>query len=273
MIEFTKMTGAGNDFIVLDNRDYRFTVLDLSDLAERWCDRRFGVGADGLLALEDPDEPGVHFRMRYHNADGSVGSMCGNGARCLARFAFENGLDRRPLRFATDAGIYEADVPEDPADPVRLFLPPHRGYRLLEPGLCEDLVEGGHFVWTGTEHVVLFVPSVDGAPVQTAGPRLRAAREVSESGANVNFVEVVAPGEIRVRTWEKGVEGETLACGTGATASAIVACLSGRTPPGRVTVRMPGGTLAVEIEGAPETPGRLVLEGPADTVFRGILDV
>ena len=272
MIEFTKMTGAGNDFIVMDNRDRRFTVTELSDLARRWCDRRFGVGADGLLALEDPDHPEVHFRMRYHNADGSVGTMCGNGARCLARFAFENGLVRRPLRFATDAGVYEADVPDDPTDPVRLILPPHRAHRVLEPGLHDDLGGGGHFVWTGTEHVVVFVPSVDEAPVATAGPRLRAAREISEAGANVDFVEVVAPGEIRVRTWEKGVEGETLACGTGATASAIVACLSGRTPAGRVTERMPGGTLAVEIDGTPEAPDRLVLEGPADTVFRGILD-
>jgi diaminopimelate epimerase len=271
-VEFTKMTGAGNDFIVIDNRIYRFPVDALADLARRFCPRRTGVGADGLLALEAAEGPDTHFRMRYHNADGSVGTMCGNGARCLARYAFRSGIRHRPLRFVTDAGVYEADVPDDAAAPVRLHLPAPRGYRMLERGLHPDLPDGGHFIWTGTEHVVVFVPSVDGAPVETAGPELRAAREISGTGANVDFVEVAGPGELRVRTWEKGVEGETLACGTGATAAAVVACLSGRIPAGRVRVRMAGGELAVGVEGDPTEPDRLYLEGPAETVFRGTLE-
>lgn len=273
MIEFTKMTAAGNDFIVLDNRKGLFTVDGLSALARRFCPRRTGVGADGILALEEADGAGLHFRMRYHNADGSIGTMCGNGARCLARYAFDLGIRHRPLRFTTDAGVYEADVPDDGSAPVRLLLPPPRAYRPLEPGLHESLPGGGHYIWTGTEHVVVFVPSVEEAPVGRDGPRLRLAGAVTESGANVDFVEVAGPGEIRVRTWEKGVEGETLACGTGATASAIVACMTGRVPVGRVAVTMPGGALAVGIQGDPAAPDRLYLEGPADTVYRGILEI
>lgn len=269
MIEFTKMTGAGNDFIVIDNRDRRFSVEKLADLARRLCPRRFGVGADGLLALEKAEAADLHYRMRYNNADGSIGTMCGNGARCLARFAFERGIRGRPLRFVTDAGVYRAEVPDEGDGPVRLFLPAPERYRSLEAGMHEDLAGGGHFIWTGTEHVVLFVSSVDDAPVDRVGPSLRQARAVSESGANVDFVEVTAERRIRVRTWEKGVEGETLACGTGATASAVVAFLTGRVPAGRIIVQMPGGELAVGIEGDSTAPDGLYLEGPADVVYRG----
>lgn len=272
VVEFTKMTGAGNDFIVVDNRFYHFSGSELAGLARRYCPRRTGIGADGLLALEESGASGLHFRMRYRNADGSLGTMCGNGARCLARYAFHAGMRRDPLRFETDAGIYEARVPEDDALPVRLHLPAPADYRPIAADAHPDLPEGAYAVWTGTEHLVVFVPSVGDVPVATVGPRLRHAAFAEPAGVNVDFVEVEAPGRLRVRTFEKGVEEETLACGTGATAAAVVACLTGRAPGGHVDVRMAGGTLGVGIEGPPMAPDGFYLEGPAETVFRGTIE-
>src|SRR5690606_7040767 len=128
-VPFTKMHGAGNDFIVLDNRFMHFSAAELAALAQRFCPRRFGVGADGLLALSPSDEPGIDFRMEYVNPDGSRAGMCGNGARCLARFARSAGLEAEPLTFRADAGVYRASVPPEPEAPVRLFVPPPERYR------------------------------------------------------------------------------------------------------------------------------------------------
>lgn len=269
VVEFTKMSGAGNDFIVIDNRFYHFNSVELSSLALRYAPRRTGIGADGLLALESSDTEGVDFRMRYLNADGSVGTMCGNGARCLALYARSAGLESQPLIFDTDAGRYEAYVDVDPSADVRLVLGPHADYGKRDLAAMDGLPGEAHYIWTGTEHVVVFVPDVDQAPVAETGPVLRADPAISSTGANVNYVEVTGRAALRVRTFEKGVEAETLACGTGATASAIVACLSGRIAAGRVEVNMPGGRLVVDIQGDPRFPDRLVLEGPAEVVFRG----
>lgn len=269
VVEFTKMSGAGNDFIVIDNRFYHFSGAELRELVLRWAPRRTGIGADGLLALESADTEGVDFRMRYLNADGSVGSMCGNGARCLARYARSAGLESQPLVFDTDAGRYEAYVEAEPSADVRLVLGPYADYGRRDLAAMEGLPGEAHYVWTGTEHLVVFVPDVDQAPVAETGPVLRADPAISSTGANVNYVEVTGRAALRVRTFEKGVEAETLACGTGATASAIAACLTGRINAGRVQVSMPGGTLVVDIQGDPQFPDRLVLEGPAEFVFRG----
>lgn len=267
VVEFTKMTGAGNDFIVIDNRFYHFSGAELADIARRHCPRRTGIGADGVLAMEEAE--GVDFRMRYLNADGSVGSMCGNGARCLARYARAAGMTAEPLVFLTDAGTYRASVPENSTADVRLYLPPHADYgtRSLDAGVA--LPDVAHYVWTGTEHVVVFVDRANEAPVAVEGPRLRRDPGLSTHGANVDFVEVAGPDHLRVRTYEKGVEEETLACGTGATAAAVTACLTGRVLPGRIRVDMPGGRLHVGILGDARRPDEFFLEGPADLVFRG----
>ena len=269
VVEFTKMSGAGNDFIVIDNRFYHFSAAELRDLAQRWAPRRTGIGADGLLALESADDERVDFRMRYVNADGSVGTMCGNGARCLARYARSAGLESQPLVFDTDAGRYEAYVEAEPSADVRLVLEPYADFGKRDLAAMDGLPGEAHYVWTGTEHVVVFVPDVGRAPVAATGPVLRADPALSPTGANVNYVEVTDQATLRVRTFEKGVEAETLACGTGAIASAITACLTGRIASGRVVVSMPGGDLVVDIQGDPLNPDRLVLEGPAEFVFRG----
>jgi diaminopimelate epimerase len=288
VVPFTKMQGAGNDFVVLDNRFLRFTEAELAALARRYCPRRFGVGADGILALNEPATQGAHFRMRYFNADGSLGTMCGNGARCLARFAREGGIAGEPLAdggarlvFDTDGGRYAADVAADGR--VRLHVPPPRDFGRV--ALREAEVDGETWrIWTGTEHTVRFVEDVTKAPVATEGPAVRRDPTLAPAGANVNFVEVVAAGEaaggrarLRARTFEKGVEAETLACGTGALAAALAARLAGRIAADAVAVEMPGGTLDVGFclpEGAAtaEAVTDLTLEGPAEFVYLGTLE-
>ncbi len=278
VVPFTKMNGAGNDFVVLDNRFLHFDVDELAEMARRVCPRRTGVGADGLLALEDTDGE-AHFRMRYRNADGSLGTMCGNGARCLARFAARAGLGdrdeaRAALLFETDGGRYRAEVP-DPgtaSGEVTLHVPPARDFGRAD-------VEGEVYrIWTGTEHAVLFVDSVDDADVTGVGPHLRHHDAFQPTGTNVDFVEVSGeePARVRVRTFEKGVEAETLACGTGAVASALVARRTGRVGgDGRpsVAVEMPGGTLTVAFtRGDGGEPDDLTLSGPAETVYAGTLE-
>jgi diaminopimelate epimerase len=280
VVEFTKMQGAGNDFIIVDNRWYRFSGEELASLAARWCPRRFGIGADGLLAFEDDDE--ADFRMRYVNADGSPATMCGNGARCLARYAVSSGVEGPDVTFATDAGTYRAHVPNDPAAMVRLYVPNARRFRKnvdLDRGLPGGL-DAVHYVWTGTEHLVAFVDggaeALDRVPVDEWGRRLRTDPALEPKGANANFA-VRLQGEeettFAVRTYEKGVEGETHACGTGVLAVATVARkldLAGSEP---ITIETRGGRMRVGHAETPDRPDHLYLEGPATTVFRGTFEV
>lgn len=280
VVEFTKMQGAGNDFVIVDNRWYRFSGDELSDLAARWCPRRFGIGADGLLAFEDDDE--ADFRMRYVNADGSPATMCGNGARCLARYAVSSGVDGPDVTFATDAGTYRAHVPDDPAEMVRLFVPDARRFQenvTLDRPLPDGL-DAVHYVWTGTEHLVAFVgedeASLDRVPVDEWGRHLRTDPSLQPEGANANFA-VRLPDEqpttFAVRTFEKGVEGETHACGTGVLAVATVARrldLAGSEP---ITIDTRGGRMRVGHAETPDRPDHLYLEGPAEFVFRGTFEV
>ncbi len=280
IVPFTKMNGAGNDFLVLDNRFLRFSDGELAALARRFCPRRTGAGADGLLALDEPaqaaeDAPEPDFRMRYRNADGSLATMCGNGARCLARFAARAGLGTAAdggvaLAFDTDGGRYRAEVDGRGASgPVRLAVPPARDYG--------PSVDGAVRIWTGTEHAVVFTDDVAGADVEGEGPRLRGHPAFAPAGTNVNWVQVAGPDRVRVRTFEKGVEAETLACGTGAVASALAASLGGHLgPAGRerqsVAVEMTGGTLEVGFRMADGAPAEITLAGPAETVYEGTLE-
>lgn len=273
VLEFTKMHGAGNDFVVVDNRFYHFSDDELSGLARRLCPRRHSVGADGLLALAPPDGDGTAYRMRYVNADGSWATMCANGARCLARFAQQAGVASGRFAFASDAGRYEADVPDDPSAPVRLFVPAPERYR-AEHALAQPVgpVEAAAYVWPGTEHVVVFVDDVYDVPVAAWGKAIRRDASLQPAGANVNFVEIDGAHEgrprLRTRTFEKGVEAETLACGTGAVAVAYVARRQERVAADEVEVEMPGGVLRVGVgdEGC-------WLEGPAVHVFRATVEV
>jgi len=275
VLEFTKMHGAGNDFIVIDNRFFFFSEAELADIALRFCPRHFGVGADGVLALEEPREEGTHYHMTYVNADGSLGEMCGNGARCLARFAYEAGIAARHLHFTTVAATYEAFI--DPLDPgvVQVIFPVPK---TVTPSFTTISTEGIDldltFVQAGVPHAVWFDDRIDDRRVQEVGSFVRYHPDfVPVQGANVDFVEVVGRdgvSELRVRCYERGVEAETMACGTGAISSFVAASVNGLIATEEALVRMRGGTLRVGF-----TEGRrgVFLEGQAATVFRGTLEL
>ena len=277
ILEFTKMNGSGNDFVVIDNRFYYFSHEELTGLAKRLCQRRTGVGADGILAFMPPEDEQYDYRMKYYNADGTIGTMCGNGACCLARFAQLAGFDGPTLRFESDAGIYTVE-PGQPGDRVKLYVPNPQNIRLN----LDHPVESGkdiHFIWTGTEHAVYFVNDLEAAPVDAMGRTVRRDPLFAPEGVNVNFVQVETPGDpntparLNVRTYEKGVECETLACGTGALASAITAGLTEAVTAYQAEVNMPGGTLGVGYKVKDGEVSDVYLLGNVESVYRGTLEV
>ncbi len=267
MLSFWKMNGAGNDFVVVDNRGQSLS-LDGEEIA-RLCQRQRGIGADGLLVVE-PARQGADYRMRYYNADGGEAEMCGNGARCFARFVnrlSDNTLDK--VAFETMAGIIHADFP---GEAVRIDLGAARKLRM---GAALD-VDGAqltvHSVNTGVPHAVVAVEDVEQVDVRRLGAAIRHHEHFAPAGTNVNFMQVHNPGHIAIRTYERGVEDETLACGTGMVACSIVHHELARPPlPVKNTVRG-GDTLLVGFRrnDAGEYT-HATLTGPADFTFEGTL--
>jgi diaminopimelate epimerase len=281
-VPFWKMSGSGNDFVVIDNRR-RPLKKDWPAMARRLCDRHFGVGADGLLLMENVTaSPGLRppspfgrgkgeaaFRMVYYNADGSRAKMCGNGARCMAYFARAHGVGRR-MRFLTEAYPVEAHVD---GNVVRVKLADPRNYRARVLARVNGRAYQPAFIDTGVPHAVLFVREADRVDVEGLGRALRFHRAFGSRGANVNFVQKIGPHQIRVRTYERGVEAETLACGTGVTASAVAAVLRRvAAPPVRCGVKG-GDMLKVNFKLNRESSGRpvtdLTLRGPVQVTFKG----
>jgi diaminopimelate epimerase len=268
-IRFTKMNGAGNDFVVLDNRT-RSLSLEGGEIA-RLCDRHRGVGADGLLAVE-PAEGSADFRMRYYNSDGGEAEMCGNGARCFARFAARL-MDSRPdmVSFETQAGLITA-VLEGELVTLEMGRPhDHRDPQSLTLGDSSHQV---HFINTGVPHAVVFVSEVEKIDVQILGSALRWHTAFSPKGTNANFAQVIAPDTLLLRTYERGVEGETLACGTGVCATALLHAVdTGAESPIHVKVRG-GDTLRVDFQKNPDGSfAAAKLTGPADFVFEGTISL
>ena len=263
------MNGAGNDFVVLDNRT-RSLSLEGRDIA-RLCDRHRGVGADGLLAVE-PAEGTADFRMRYYNSDGGEAEMCGNGARCFARFAARlMGGQPGKVSFETQAGLITA-VLEGDLVTLEMGCPQdHRAPQALQLG---DSAHQVHFINTGVPHAVVFVSEVEKIDVQSLGSALRRHEAFSPKGTNANFVQVIAPDTLVLRTYERGVEGETLACGTGVCAAALLhAVQTGAVSPIHVKVRG-GDTLRVGFQRNPNgTFAGAKLTGPADFVFEGVISL
>lgn len=265
MLRFWKMNGAGNDFVVVDNRELS---LDLTrERIARLCHRQRGVGADGLLAVE-PAQAGADFRMRYYNADGGEAEMCGNGARCFARFAdLLLGGQVEQVSFETEAGLIGAQLI---GSQVRLELSdPHS----LETGLTLAVGDDAlavDFINTGVPHAVVFVDDLENVDVVRLGAGLRYHPHFAPKGTNANFVKVLAPGHIAIRTYERGVEDETLACGTGMAACALIHHLhTGCAGPVKVDVRG-GETLEVGFVPASGHHYREVtLTGPAEITFTG----
>ena len=234
-LPFSKLSGSGNDFILIDNRRGVVAVEDLPRLARALCRRRFSVGADGLIAIEDAET--ADFRWRFFNADGSAAEMCGNGGRCAARFAVEKGIAGRRLRFETLAGPIRAVVTERR---VRLELIPPTDLRPEVDIPLSSGVHRGASLNTGVPHVVLSEKDLEAVDVKVLGREIRNHGLFSPAGTNVDFITRVGEAEIAVRTYERGVEDETMACGTGAVAGALAgACWWGLISP--VTVLTRGG--------------------------------
>ncbi len=280
-IPFTKMCGHGNDFIVMSDvkgalkRGWR-------QEARLWCRRRTGIGADGLLVLEAGGRG--DFRLRIFNADGSEAEMCGNGARCAAAYAVENGLAGQNMTFETLAGMIEGEV--SGRDVTIRLTDVTESRKGLSVDLGKEAVLQAHFVNSGVPHAVLFMDTLQQIPefrvplkdvagefVRKIGRMVRFHPVFGAAGTNVDFVEAAGPGHIVVRTYERGVEDETLACGTGAVASAIAASesVNGGSPP--VRVDMAGGTLRVNFDRRGSRFESVRLAGPVQKVYYGFITV
>lgn len=267
---FVKMSGSGNDFIFLDHRDVDWQSWDLPQVARLLCRRRISVGADGLVLIVPPKDPSNDFAWRFFNADGSEAEMCGNAARCAARFANLKGLvSSIQMRFETLSGIIEASLTPEGAR-VRMGDP--SGIRsqvtLILPEGEMKLV----FLNTGVPHGVSFVENLEQVRVEELGRLIRYHEAFAPSGTNVDFVEVIDSSTLKMRTYERGVEGETLACGTGAVASALAAHLAGRAKPPVEVITRSGGRLKVDF--LPKSPGeytQVFLEGDARIIYEGVV--
>lgn len=256
-IVFYKYQGTGNDFVIMDNRD---ASIHLSNAAvKQICDRRFGVGADGLMLLNQLE--GYDFEMVYYNADGNLGSMCGNGGRCLTQFAFDQGIHRDHYHFLATDGPHEAEMGSN----RWIHL------KMKDVDQMEDF-HGDYVLNTGSPHYVKQVSHVMDLDVFKEGREIRYSKDFEENGINVNFVEDNGQRLI-VRTYERGVEDETLSCGTGVTASALVFAHNDNGF-NRIEVSTKGGNLAVEFDKIGENAFRNIwLCGPASFVFKGQLDL
>ncbi|HWB60273.1 MAG TPA: diaminopimelate epimerase [Chthoniobacteraceae bacterium] len=261
------MNGAGNDFVLMDNRsgDLR---LDAKTI-ERICDRHRGVGADGLLLVE-PAANGADFRMRYYNSDGGEAEMCGNGARCFARYATRLAGARERVSFETPAGVITADFS---GELVRINMSTPRDLRLNETLDVLGAQTEVNSVNTGVPHAVVFVDDLETVDVSRVGSAIRYHAHFAPKGTNVSFVKRLDSNTIAIRTYERGVEGETLACGTGVVACALILHeLHGVQPP--IGVRVKGGDLLqVGFDKTAAGYGNVTLTGPADFVFDGKIEI
>jgi diaminopimelate epimerase len=265
---FSKMSGAGNDFIFVDHRDVAWEAWDLPEVARKLCRRRISVGADGFLLVVPPKDSGNDFGWRFFNADGSEGEMCGNAARCVARFAVMKGLASSPMRFETLSGPIEARVE---GEMVRIRMGDPRDLRkdvtVLIAGQAPRLV----CVNTGVPHAVHFVAEVESVDVVGLGRTLRYHDAFAPHGTNANFAQVLDANTLKVRTYERGVEDETLACGTGAVASAVAAHLLGKVEPPVGVITRSGRVLRIHFEARGEEYEQVVLEGDARLIYEGVV--
>ncbi|NJO03087.1 MAG: diaminopimelate epimerase [Bacteroidia bacterium] len=252
-LPFHKYQGTGNDFIMVDNRNLHFDARSEA-LIQRLCHRRFGIGADGLILLENAD--GYDFRMVYFNADGREGSMCGNGGRCTVKFAQSLGLFDTHTHFLAVDGPHEARVEGN-----WVYL------KMMDVSEAEQNPEF-YFLDTGSPHYVQWINDLENFDVFQAGRTVRYNDRFREPGTNVNFVEKIGDNQIFVRTYERGVEDETYSCGTGVTACALVSYLHGMPSP--VRIKTLGGELEVSFESNGSGHFRnIYLAGPAEKVFEG----
>ncbi len=260
-IRFAKYHGAGNDFILIDNRNGTYS-LDNKQI-NFLCDRHFGIGADGLITLSEDDK--TSFRMTYYNADGLEGSMCGNGGRCITAFAAELGIIKQWASFIAVDGIHKCEVlqSENGRMKVRISMGDVKRF---------ERIGADYFIHTGSPHFVKFVPDIELVNVIVEGKKIRWAERFQPEGVNVNFVE--KKGDILyVKTFERGVEDHTLSCGTGNTASAMAAFLNESAGLKHYHVISPGGELSIFFDFKDNKFTHVFLEGPAEKVFEGNINL
>ncbi len=265
-IPFAKMSGSGNDFVIIDNRKDLVPRRKMPAFVKAVCRRGLSVGADGVIFIQK--SRAADFRWHYFNADGGEADMCGNGSRCAARFALMRKIAPKRMAFETLAGLIHADVG---AKSVTVELPLPTGLRL---NFAVDLgvkLFGAHFLNTGVPHTVVFVDDLETVDVHNTGQAIRYHRMFAPGGTNANFVKIDGPRKLTIRTYERGVEGETLACGTGAVAAAVLAGLLGKvTSP--VTLKTRGGPpLSVSFTLEEQRVTSVTLTGEARLVYEGAL--
>ncbi len=262
-IAFYKMHGAGNDFILVDDRAEKFPAGDAAWI-RRISDRRTGIGCDGVLLIQR--SASADFRMRFFNPDGSEADMCGNGARCAARLAHEIGAAPARMTIESGAGRLEAEAL---GERVRLHMTDPRDWRLGRALEADGQRWPYGFVNTGVPHAVMRVERLDAVDVERAGAAIRYHPDFAPAGTNADFIEIEDASRLRIRTYERGVESETLACGTGIVAAALVAARSGWVTAPVLVVTRGGYELTVEFERTGDTACNVVLDGPAAHVFQG----
>ena len=264
MVNFFKMSGSGNDFILIDNRDQSMALGNITEFVRTVCERKVSVGADGLIIIENSQR--ADFRWRFFNADGSEVDMCGNGARCAARFAYIRGIAKEKMSFETAAGIINAEVR---GDTVKVRLTEPRAMKLNISVMLEERPLEVSLINTGVPHVVIFVHGLDRYDVFNMGRKIRYHKDFQPEGTNANFMEVIDRHTIRIRTYERGVEDETLACGTGAVASALISS-SQELVESPVDVRVKSGeTLKIYFHKMDQDFEDIYLEGKANVVYEG----
>jgi diaminopimelate epimerase len=258
-ITFYKYQGTGNDFVMIDNRDLSFPKEN-TKLVAHLCDRRFGIGGDGLILLENDEV--TDFRMVYYNSDGNTSSMCGNGGRCIVAFAKLLGVIETTANFVASDGIHDAAI--DDQEIISLHMKD-----------VDHIKTGNGYIYldTGSPHHVELVEDVRQINVAELGAKIRYSELYGKPGSNVNFVKEEADGNFSVRTYERGVEDETLSCGTGVTAVAIAVNYLGKTKSETVKLNVEGGTLEVSFKESEGKYSKVYLKGPAEFVYKGTIAI
>tara|TARA_A100001015_G_scaffold134538_1_gene149295 strand:+ start:324 stop:1109 length:786 start_codon:yes stop_codon:yes gene_type:complete len=257
-INFSKYNGAGNDFILIDDRDS--LINDNKSLINYLCDRHFGVGADGIIILKESNN--CDFEILHYTSDGNLGSLCGNGSRCAVLFAYNKDIIGRKTVFNAFDGIHSAEILEN-------------GLIKMEMKLNSDIVNNsyGTFTDTGSPHLVIEKDDADKLDVCNEGRAIRYNDFYKKEGVNVNFIEKISDDQFKIRTYERGVENETLACGTGSTASAICMNFLGRTKRSNITMKCKGGDLNVQFNLSERGYQEISITGPAKLVYEGTIKV
>jgi diaminopimelate epimerase len=264
-IEFYKMSGSGNDFIIIDNRDLSLDVGDIREFVRKVCTRKISVGADGLFLIEPSEK--ADFKWQFFNSDGSSAEMCGNGSRCVARYAYLKGIAGKNMSWETIAGIISAEVN---GDIVKV--------KLTDPSSVHSQkisIDGRQFVLdtvnTGVPHAVAFVDNLEGYDVFNWGRKIRRHEIFSPKGTNADFATVIDRHKIKLRTYERGVEDETLACGTGMVAGALAAAQRGLVESPVDVLVQSGETLRIYFERQNDSWREIYLEGKVKIVYQGFL--